>query len=41
VVAFEYLPATPTNQSLLSLTARYPNARVVSEPTANPPTAAK
>jgi hypothetical protein len=29
VAAFEYLPATPANLSLLSLTARYPSARVV------------
>jgi hypothetical protein len=32
VVAFEYLPATPANLNLLSLTARYPTARVVSNP---------
>ena len=32
VVAFEYLPATPANMSLLSLTARYPSAHVVSDP---------
>jgi hypothetical protein len=31
VVAFEYLPATPANMNLLSLTARYPNAHVVSD----------
>jgi hypothetical protein len=29
VVAFDYLPATPANMRLLSLTAHYPNARVV------------
>jgi hypothetical protein len=28
--AFEYLPATVANMSLLSLTARHPSARVVS-----------
>ena len=31
VVAFEYLPATPGNMHLLSLTARYPTAHVVSD----------
>ena len=41
VAAFEYLPATPANQNLLSLTARYPSAQVVSEPTAVPGSAAK
>jgi hypothetical protein len=40
VVAFEYLPATPANLSLLSLTARYPNAQVVSNAPATGPTAA-
>ncbi len=34
VVAFEYLPATPGNMNLLSLTARYPTAHVVSDPAA-------
>lgn len=34
VVTFEYLPATAANLSLLSLTAHYPNARVVSTPPA-------
>jgi hypothetical protein len=32
VAAFEYLPTTPANLSLLSLTARYPSARVVRDP---------
>jgi hypothetical protein len=32
VVTFEYLPATAANLSLLSLTAHYPNAQVVSAP---------
>jgi hypothetical protein len=40
VVAFEYLPATPANLSLLSLTTRYPNARVVSNTPATGPTTA-
>jgi hypothetical protein len=31
VVAFEYLPATQTNQNLLNLTARYPSAQVVAD----------
>jgi hypothetical protein len=32
VVAFEYLPATPANMNLLSLTARYPSAALVTDP---------
>ena len=32
VTAFEYLAATPANQSLLSLTARYPGAQVINSP---------
>lgn len=31
VVAFEFLPATPANQKLLSLTDRYPSAQVVAD----------
>jgi hypothetical protein len=34
VVALEYLPTTRANLSLLSLTARYPSAAVVNDPTA-------
>jgi hypothetical protein len=30
VVALEYLPATPANMRLLSLTALHPDAKVVS-----------
>jgi hypothetical protein len=30
VVVLEYLPATPANMRLLSLTARHPDATVVS-----------
>jgi hypothetical protein len=41
VLAFEYLPATSANLSLLTLTARYPSARVVSDPSAAAATAAK
>jgi hypothetical protein len=31
VLTFEYLPATPANRRLLSLTARHPGARVVTD----------
>ena len=41
VVAFEYLAATPANQRLLSLTARYPGAQVVNNPPANGATGGK
>jgi hypothetical protein len=41
VVAFEYLAATPANQSLLSLTARYPGAPVVNNTSAAGPTGSK
>ena len=40
VVAFEYLPATAANRSLLNLTAHYPNAQVVSNPPATGTTSA-
>lgn len=38
VVTFEYLPATPANQNLLSLTDRYPSAQVVADNTTPPDT---
>jgi hypothetical protein len=36
VVTFEYLPATPANMQLLSLTARHPGARVVVQGSSKP-----
>jgi hypothetical protein len=41
VVAFEYLPTTFTNLRLLSLTARYPSAQVVSDPDPAAPASGK
>jgi hypothetical protein len=41
VVTFEYLTATPADQSLLSLTARYPGAQVVNGPPPAGPTGGK
>jgi hypothetical protein len=41
VVAFGYLPATPANMSLLSLTAHYPGARVINDGAAGGPASAK
>ena len=35
-MTFEYLTATPADQSLLSLTARYPGAQVVNGQSAGP-----
>jgi hypothetical protein len=41
VVTFDYLPATPTNLRLLSLTARHPGARVVIDHSSHASPAAK
>jgi hypothetical protein len=41
VVTFEYLPATPANLRLLSLTARHPGARVVAVASSESPAGSK